>query len=262
MFYAKHGSRFHNQCLQDSQACIDLFKNHPSITFLNHESAEIRLVKEGSARTKFKVFGSPYSPSCGLWAFGYSAEEAPTLWDQIPLGTDITITHTPPKYHCDNTKARGSTGCESLRQALWHVRPRLAVCGHVHEGRGADRVLWDLASPHVDRKELDTEHWIDAAYGTKKQSLIDLTRGEHWALSQRKLVMPTSLGGTVHNDLGSPFSKSRFMHHLLTSRSFLYFPFAAFRRGVRSLGCYGSPDGSFNPVRNALTNHNFSFTLF
>ncbi len=123
----------------------------------------------------FTVFGSPFSPANGLWAFGYTPEEAPNLWEQIPLDTDIVITHTPPKFHCDESKGRGAAGCETLRQYFWHVRPRLAVCGHVHEGRGAERVLWDLESPHVKYKELETRHWTDPGYGNKKQSLINLS---------------------------------------------------------------------------------------
>lgn len=33
-------------------------------------------------------------------------------------------------------------GCEGLWRALWQTRPRLMVCGHVHEGRGVERVRW------------------------------------------------------------------------------------------------------------------------
>ena len=60
------------------------------------------------------------------------------LWAGIPLDTDILITHTPPRAHCDD-----AYGCDDLRAALARVRPRLHVCGHVHQGRGATRVKWD-----------------------------------------------------------------------------------------------------------------------
>lgn len=85
------------------------------------------------------------------------------------------MTHTPPKYHCDETSDGGAAGCEILRRNLWRVRPRLSICGHVHEGRGVERILWDLSSPHVKYKELDTRYWIDPALGNKKQCRIDLT---------------------------------------------------------------------------------------
>lgn len=144
-FYSQHGLYFHNQHPQDPQKCLQLLTSSSSIFYLNHQSIDIRLAKEGGPQTAFKIFGSPYSPARGLWAFGYPPERASQLWDQIPLDTDIIVTHTPPKFHCDESGGRGAAGCEILRQTLWRVRPRLAVCGHIHEGRGAERIIWDLA---------------------------------------------------------------------------------------------------------------------
>jgi hypothetical protein len=146
-----------------------------SITFLNHESAELCLTQKGGPRTTFKAFGSPYSPVKGCWAFGYHPEQASNLWDKIPLDTHVVITHTPPKYHCDESKDSGAAGCEILRQTLWRVRPCLAICGHVHEGRGAERVLWDLESSNIKHKENEVQYWIDPGLDNKKQCLIDLT---------------------------------------------------------------------------------------
>jgi hypothetical protein len=110
-----------------------------------------------------------------MWAFGYTSGEADRIWDRIPLDSDIVITHTPPKYHCDEAKERRSAGCEALRQALWRVRPRLAICGHVHEGRGVERVRWDLGEANVKFKEIGIDNWVDPGFGNKKLSLVDLT---------------------------------------------------------------------------------------
>ena len=97
------------------------------------------------------------------------------LWEKVPLNTDILITHTPPKYHLDETGSRAAVGCESLRQMLWRIRPSLLICGHVHESRGAQRVLWDLDCPNVKYKETATGYWEDLGRDNKKQSLLDLT---------------------------------------------------------------------------------------
>ena len=175
-FYAEHGVSFHNQHLQDPEACIKLFKEYKSIMLLNHESANIRLVKEDGPQTSFRVFGSPYSPRHGLWAFGYAPEQASKLWDQIPLDSDVVITHTPPKYHCDESGTRAAIGCEILRQTLWRNRPSLAVSGHCHEGRGVQRILWDLSSPNVKFKEFAISYWEDPGHSNKKQCLLDLSR--------------------------------------------------------------------------------------
>ena len=175
-FYSEYGLRFHNQYHQDSHACISLVNGYKSIKFLNHESAEISLNKDNGPQTSFKVFGSPYSPANGLGAFGYSLEEASKIWsDVIPLDTDVVITHTPPKYHCDESKHGEAAGCKALREHLWRVRPHLAICGHVHEGRGAEIVCWDLKTPNTLYKESIVEYWTDPGHDSNKQSFIDLS---------------------------------------------------------------------------------------
>lgn len=205
-FYTQHGLYFHNQFPQDSPACINLVKEYKSLTFLDHKSIYVRLAKEGGPRTCFNVFGSPYSPRNGLWAFGYASEDAAKLWDQIPLDTDIVITHTPPKYHCDESRQRESSGCEALRRNLWRVRPSLLVCGHVHEGRGAERVLWDLTSPNIKYKEFATGYWEDPGRDNKKQSALDLSAKSPEPLQNSK-ALETKNMGTAQVD-GSAKAKS------------------------------------------------------
>ena len=87
------------------------------------------------------------------------------------------ITHTPPKYHCDESGQNRASGCETLRETLWRVRPSLAICGHVHEGRGAERILWDLDCPNVKFKESATGYWTDPSlgFGNRKQFHLDLS---------------------------------------------------------------------------------------
>ena len=200
-FYAEYGSYFHNQSPQSPDACLGLLTSSPSITYLNHSSAIVFLDNDACKRISFTVFGSPYSPKDGIWAFGYDRANADTitpgncrpvhgvsslplansgdLWSAIPLDTDIIITHTPPHTHCDEVvSGRRALGCEELRRALWRVRPKLSVCGHVHEGRGAERVRWDIqggsGAPYT---ELGVERWGDPGAGlnNNKMSLIDLT---------------------------------------------------------------------------------------
>jgi len=179
-FYGQYGLYFHNQDPQDSAKCHALLDESPSILWLKHESATINLVSPDGPRTTFKIFGSPYSPAKGMWAFGYGADEATHIWDKIPLDSDIVVTHTPPKYHCDEAKERRATGCEGLRNALWRIRPRLAICGHVHEGRGVERVRWDLDVSNIKYKESSVERWTDPGKDNNKLSCIDLTaKGGH-----------------------------------------------------------------------------------
>lgn len=202
-FYDECGSYFHNQTPQSPEECLKLLVSSPTITYLNHSSTTIELTNLPALRTSFTVFGSPYSPRSGMWAFGYDKatslsdkpegkDETPegeaskskmpaagALWSAIPLDTDIVITHTPPHIHCDEaTSTQRAMGCEDLRRTLWRVRPKLAVCGHVHEGRGAERVRWDIVGASgAPYAELGVERWEDpgAGQGSKKLSLVDLT---------------------------------------------------------------------------------------
>ncbi|KAK3988355.1 Metallo-dependent phosphatase-like protein [Cladorrhinum sp. PSN332] len=195
-FYSAHGHVIHNQDSQDPEKCLSLLKSSRTITYLCHGSATIRLTDPKGPRTEFTVFGSPYSPRVGLWAFSYDREDksspgiqissgpgqeprlgpgAAELWASIPLDTDIVVSHTPPYGYCD-----ASLGCEELRTRLSQVRPRLHICGHVHHGRGAKRVRWDVSGVSQVNNGLPeptVENWTDPSpdISSAKISLIDLT---------------------------------------------------------------------------------------
>ncbi|KAJ0419081.1 Metallo-dependent phosphatase-like protein [Aspergillus carlsbadensis] len=179
-FYAENKERFHNKHLEDPKECMDVVTSaSPSIIFLKHQSALVRLSKANGPNTVFKIFGSPYSQCDGNWAFLYESGEAEKLWRQIPLDTDIVVTHMPPHGHCD--KISGSPmGCRALRRNLNRVRPLLAVCGHIHESRGFERVRWcpePSLSITTEAESLEDEVIKGSLppLGSKKQSLVDLT---------------------------------------------------------------------------------------
>ncbi|KAJ5894049.1 hypothetical protein N7495_005740 [Penicillium taxi] len=177
-FYAKHGQSFHSR-LEDPQQCIDIVSgSSPSVVYLQHQAAIIRLIRPDGPNTMFKVFGSPYSQSEGNWAFGLDSKDTNALWNQIPLDVDILVTHTPPQSHCDQKPTGMLVGCNALRQTLRRIRPLLSVCGHVHEGRGYERVRWRslVATENggVDDDDITTPGFLPPL-GSKKQSLVDLT---------------------------------------------------------------------------------------
>ncbi|KAI0540110.1 Metallo-dependent phosphatase-like protein [Xylaria digitata] len=179
-FYNTYGIYRHNQIPQVPEDCQALFTGSKSLTYLLHESRTIKLSSPSGPRTMFSVFGSPYSPAWGgEWAFQYPRHDdnmaAKALWEGIPLDTDILITHGPAHTHCDESRSREAAGCEILRQELWRVRPRLALCGHIHEARGAERVRWDLESKNARYAELGRTCWQDPNPESEKNALIDLT---------------------------------------------------------------------------------------
>ena len=175
----KHGEIFHGHQLEDPRECHGIITgSDPSVLLLHHHPAVIRLARPDGPNTVFKVFGSPYSQFQGNWAFGYDTSHATALWDQIPLDTDIVVTHTPAHSYCDQKPMGRSLGCDVLRQRLSRVRPQLAICGHVHEGWGYERVRWQSTRNSAGGESVDVDTVIRGDLpcpGSKKQCLIDLT---------------------------------------------------------------------------------------
>ncbi|KAJ5764092.1 hypothetical protein N7533_002773 [Penicillium manginii] len=177
-FYAKHGHTFHGQKLEDPQQCIDIVTGAaPSVIFLQHQAVTIRLTRENGPRTAFTVskgHGPLDMSPARLWHSG----------TRSPPNVDIVVTHTPPQHLCDRKPDGSFVGCNSLRQTLSRIRPPLAICGHVHEGRGYRRVRWRDASMEDTQHNEATEtgegadRFIDVPLpprGSKKLNLVDLT---------------------------------------------------------------------------------------
>ncbi|KAI0397077.1 Metallo-dependent phosphatase-like protein [Xylariaceae sp. FL0594] len=189
-FYEMYGSYRHNSVPQSAMDCQDLLTQAKTLTYLQHESRTFQLISPTGPRTTFSVFGSPWSPAWGDgWAFQYprwsdsnewmtgnDTQAAKALWGDIPLDSDIVITHGPARTHLDESRSHETAGCEVLRQQLWRVRPLLSLCGHIHEARGAERVRWDLESKNTGYAELGRTNWEDPTDpDSDKIALINLT---------------------------------------------------------------------------------------
>jgi Icc-related predicted phosphoesterase len=96
-----------------------------------------------------RVYGSPWQPWFMSWAFNLPRGRAlREKWASIPAGTDLLLTHAPPRGVGDRLAGplvralsfaagqRGHAGCRDLLSAVRRVRPRLHVFGHIHEGYG------------------------------------------------------------------------------------------------------------------------------
>jgi Icc-related predicted phosphoesterase len=88
---------------------------------------------------EIKLYGSPWQPEFCNWVFNLprNGEEIKVRWDAIPDNTDILITHGPAWGHLDFVRYnRINVGCEMLRQRIDEIRPKIHVCGHIHQGYG------------------------------------------------------------------------------------------------------------------------------
>jgi len=103
---------------------------------LREDSAEY-LCDSGTEFEGLKIWGSPWTktfldmnPECKAFTVD-TEEELAEKWALIPHDVDILITHGPPHGILD-----AKLGSKSLRRIMGRVKPKLWVCGHIHEGFG------------------------------------------------------------------------------------------------------------------------------
>lgn len=108
-----------------------LLANHSDITYLEDSFVNI----DGIG-----IYGSPWSPIFGMWAFMKQRNaELDEVWQKVPKdgSVDILVTHTPA-YGRHDVSVRGNhhVGCEMLAVRMGEIKPKIHVCGHIHECGG------------------------------------------------------------------------------------------------------------------------------
>ncbi len=97
-------------------------------TVLHGEGATI-------AGTEFFGLGAGIPVTPWEWSFDLDDEEASGLLGPCPEGA-VLVLHSPPRGHCDASADGTSFGSPALLRAIEEKRPRVAVCGHIHESWG------------------------------------------------------------------------------------------------------------------------------
>lgn len=111
------------------------FQNSPDIAKASLQNC-IYLQDSSVEINGIKIYGSPWQPCFFDWAFNLeSGDEIRQKWDLIPYDTDILITHCPPFGILDIVHGQNQ-GCEELFKAIYRIRPRYHIFGHIHEGYG------------------------------------------------------------------------------------------------------------------------------
>jgi len=84
-----------------------------------------------------RIWGTPWQPWFFDWAFNLKTEEElDQKFQQIPAGTQILISHGPPKGILDRTARREHVGSQALLGRIREVKPRIVIFGHIHEAYG------------------------------------------------------------------------------------------------------------------------------
>lgn len=89
------------------------------------------------AGTEFYGLGGGIPVTPWDWSFDLDDEQAAALLAPCPEGA-VLVLHSPPRGHCDSAGDGTSFGSPALLEAIEEKRPRLAVCGHIHESWGCE----------------------------------------------------------------------------------------------------------------------------
>ena len=88
-----------------------------------------------------KFYGSPWQPEFHNWAFNLPrGEKIAEKWSMIPNDIDILITHGPAYQILDYAPIGGHVGCEELSNKIFEIKPKIHVCGHIHDSYGQKNI--------------------------------------------------------------------------------------------------------------------------
>lgn len=116
--------------------------------------------QDASDEPPLVIYGSPWQPRFFDWAWNLDEDELASKWSAIPADTDILLLHGPPFGIADLTRGGDRTGSPSLTRRIDEVKPRLVVCGHIHEcfGMHTFRFKGGTSCPLVNAS------YVDSAY--------------------------------------------------------------------------------------------------
>jgi Icc-related predicted phosphoesterase len=76
------------------------------------------------------------------WSFDLDDEAATEMLAPCPENA-VLVLHSPPQDHCDANGGGDHFGSPALLAAIEEKRPRLSVCGHIHESWGCQSQIGD-----------------------------------------------------------------------------------------------------------------------
>jgi len=71
------------------------------------------------------------------WSYDLTEEEAALMLAGCPEEA-VLVVHSPPKGYVDGPRSLGS---EAVLRTIEEKRPRVAICGHIHEAAGEEAVV-------------------------------------------------------------------------------------------------------------------------
>lgn len=110
-------------------ACADW----PAATMLHGDGTEV----DGVA---FFGLGAGVPTTPWDWSFDLTDDEAEEMLAGCPANA-VLVVHSPPKGHCDRSGSGEHLGSEAILRTIEARRPRVALCGHIHESWGTESTV-------------------------------------------------------------------------------------------------------------------------
>ncbi|KAF8122369.1 hypothetical protein EV363DRAFT_1142333, partial [Boletus edulis] len=103
----------HDGALAERETRAYIRQAYPVLTYLENDFVQVTL-----RHHTLRIYGSPYNPQYGTWAFQYphSSSSHPHLSNVVHT-TDVLVTHGPPLGHLDH-----GARCAAFLSTLWRVR--------------------------------------------------------------------------------------------------------------------------------------------
>lgn len=107
------------------------------LVYLEDDEYVYEKANEDGKIESLKIYGTPWCKIFGNWAFMRSDEKLAQLYDNIPEGVDILLTHDAPAIqgHGKITMGRWAgedAGSRVLAKAIKEKKPRYVFSGHIH----------------------------------------------------------------------------------------------------------------------------------
>jgi Icc-related predicted phosphoesterase len=83
-----------------------------------------------------KIYGTPWTIQAMMGYSAPSETRRQELWNLIPEGLDILVSHSPPRGILDGNAMGKPCGCKLLRERVSQIKPKVHLFGHIHESEG------------------------------------------------------------------------------------------------------------------------------
>ena len=84
-----------------------------------------------------KIYGTPWTPTFGNWAWMNSEVVLASIFEKVPMGLDILLSHGPAFGWCDCIEQFNETehiGSKALKDCIIRTMPKWVYVGHIHSG--------------------------------------------------------------------------------------------------------------------------------